>query len=122
VGRSTGRLVQPPALVRPPALVQPPALVRPPALAQPAAFIRSLALAFAGGYGLNAATALAFLPFGRTVALTTGLLSGNRNMSLYLAVLPATTDHGVLLFLALCQFPLLLSPFLLRPLYRRLMR
>jgi len=36
VGRSTGRLVQPPALVRPPALVQPPALVRPPALAQPA--------------------------------------------------------------------------------------
>ncbi len=96
--------------------------VQAAALAQPAAFIRSLALAFAGGYGLNAATALAFLPFGRTVALTTGLLSGNRNMSLYLAVLPATTDHGVLLFLALCQFPLLLSPFLLRPLYRRLMR
>lgn len=96
--------------------------VQAAALAQPAAFVRSLALAFAGGYGLNAATALAFLPFGRTVALTTGLLSGNRNMSLYLAVLPATTDHGVLLFLALCQFPLLLSPFLLRPLYRRLMR
>lgn len=90
------------------------------ALAQPAAFARSLGLAFAGGYGLNLLTTLAFLPFGKTLALTTGLLSGNRNMSLYLAVLPTTTDPGVLLFLALCQFPLLLSPFLLRPAYRRL--
>lgn len=96
--------------------------VQTAALAHPAAFARSLALAFAGGYGLNLATALAFLPFGRTVALTTGLLSGNRNMSLYLAVLPTTTDANILLFLALCQFPLLLSPFLLRPVYRRLMR
>ena len=41
-------------------------------------------------------------------------------MSLYLAVLPDTADPWVLLFLALCQFPLLLSPFLLAPLYRRL--
>jgi BASS family bile acid:Na+ symporter len=96
--------------------------VQAAALARPLQFARSLGLAFAGGYGLNVATALAFLPFGRDIALTTGLLSGNRNMSLYLAVLPATTDPGVLLFLALCQFPLLLSPFLLRPVYRRLMR
>jgi BASS family bile acid:Na+ symporter len=95
--------------------------VQAAALARPAEFARSLALAFAGGYGLNIATALAFWPFGRSVALTTGLLSGNRNMSLYLAVLPTTTDPGILLFLALCQFPLLLSPFLLRPVYRRLM-
>jgi BASS family bile acid:Na+ symporter len=96
--------------------------VQAAALAHPAEFARSLALAFAGGYGLNIVTAAAFRPFGRTVALTTGLLSGNRNMSLYLAVLPAGTDPGILLFLALCQFPLLLSPFLLRPVYRRLLR
>ena len=95
--------------------------VQAAALAQPAEFARSLALAFAGGYGLNVVTALAFLPFGRSTALTTGLLSGNRNMSLYLAVLPGDTDPAILLFLALCQFPLLLSPFLLRPIYRRLM-
>jgi BASS family bile acid:Na+ symporter len=94
--------------------------VQAAAIAEPGGFARSLGLAFAGSYGLNAATALAFAPFGRGVALTTGLLSGNRNMSLYLAVLPAGTDRGILLFLALCQFPLLLSPFLLRPVYRRL--
>lgn len=94
--------------------------VQAAALAQPGAFARSLGLAFAGGYGLNLATTLVFLPFGRQAALTTGLLSGNRNMSLYLAVLPDTTDPGILLFLALCQFPLLLSPFLLRPVYDRL--
>jgi BASS family bile acid:Na+ symporter len=96
--------------------------VQAAAIAQPGAFARSLALAFAGSYGLNAATAAAFLPFGRNAALTTGLLSGNRNMSLYLAVLPAETDPQIVLFLALCQFPLLLSPFLLRPVYRRLTR
>ena len=43
-------------------------------------------------------------------------------MALYLAVLPATTDARVLLFFALCQFPLFLSPFLLRPVYGALER
>ncbi len=80
----------------------------------------ALALAFLGNYGLNAATALAFLPFGRKIALATGLLSGNRNMALYLAVLPPDTGFDILAFFALCQFPLFLSPFLLKPLYRRL--
>jgi BASS family bile acid:Na+ symporter len=41
-------------------------------------------------------------------------------MALYLAVLPAATDERILLFFALCQFPLFLSPFLLRPVYARL--
>jgi BASS family bile acid:Na+ symporter len=94
--------------------------VREAAMATPWPFLRSLGLAFVGGYGLNLATALAFWPAGRGVALASGLLSGNRNMSLYLAVLPNDADPGVLLFLALCQFPLMLSPFLLAPLYRRL--
>jgi BASS family bile acid:Na+ symporter len=57
---------------------------------------------------------------GSRVALSAGLLSGNRNMSLYIAVLPATTHPDILLFFALCQFPLFLSPFLLRPVYDRL--
>lgn len=89
-------------------------------LAEPAWIAGGLALAFLGNVGLNAATALAFLPAGRRVALAAGLLSGNRNMALYLAVLPAATDSRILLFFALCQFPLFLSPFLLRPLYDRL--
>jgi BASS family bile acid:Na+ symporter len=89
-------------------------------LSDPAWVAGGLALAFAGNFGLNLATALAFLPAGGRVALAAGLLSGNRNMALYLAVLPAATDSRILLFFALCQFPLFLSPFLLRPIYDRL--
>jgi BASS family bile acid:Na+ symporter len=37
-----------------------------------------------------------------------------------LAVLPAATDQRILLFFALGQFPLFLTPFLLRPIYNRL--
>lgn len=89
-------------------------------LAEPGWVAGGLALAVAANFGLNAATALAFAPAGGRVALTAGLLSGNRNMALYLAVLPAATDARILLFFALCQFPLFLSPFLLRPVYDRL--
>jgi predicted Na+-dependent transporter len=80
------------------------------------------ALAFLCNYGLNALTTLVFLPFGRPIAYATGLMSGNRNMALYLAVMPRDSDPALLMFFALCQFPLFLSPFLLRPVYRRLVR
>ncbi|MCU0886572.1 MAG: hypothetical protein MUF65_04575 [Rubritepida sp.] len=86
-------------------------------IADPRMVAGGLLLAFGGTLALNAATALAFLPAGRRVALSSGLLSGNRNMSLYLAILPAATEPKILLFLVLCQFPLFLSPFLLRPVY-----
>jgi BASS family bile acid:Na+ symporter len=90
-------------------------------LAEPAWVAGGVALAFAGNFGLNVLTALAFRRLaGAPVALAAGLLSGNRNMALYLAVLPAATDSRILLFFALCQFPLFLSPFLLRPVYDRL--
>ena len=89
-------------------------------LAEPSWVLGGIALAFLGNFGLNALTALAMLPAGRSVALAAGLLSGNRNMALYLAVLPAATEPGILLFFALCQFPLFLSPFLLRPVYDRI--
>jgi BASS family bile acid:Na+ symporter len=88
-------------------------------LAEPWWVAGGVGLAFAGNFGLNLLTALVFLkPAGARVALSAGLLSGNRNMALYLAVLPAATDPTILLFFALCQFPLFLSPFLLRPVYR----
>ena len=89
-------------------------------LAEPSWVLGGLALAFAGNFGMNIVTALVFLPAGRRLALAGGLLAGNRNMALFLAVLPAATDHRILLFFALCQFPLFLSPFLLRGLYARL--
>jgi BASS family bile acid:Na+ symporter len=90
-------------------------------LADPLWVAGGVALAFAGNFGLNILTALAFLRVaGARIALSGGLLSGNRNMALYLAVLPAATDPRILMFFALCQFPLFLSPVLLRPVYDRL--
>ena len=89
-------------------------------LAEPSFVLGGLALAFAGNLGMNLLTAVAFLPAGRRLALAGGLLAGNRNMALYLAVLPAATDDRILLFFALAQFPLFLSPFLLRGAYARL--
>ncbi len=91
-------------------------------LADPAWVLGGIALAFAGCFALNAATAAVFAASGQRLALTAGLLSGNRNMALYLAVMPAATEPRILLFFALCQFPLFLSPFLLGPVYRALRR
>jgi BASS family bile acid:Na+ symporter len=91
-------------------------------LAAPLHVLSGVAMAFTGCLGLNLATALAFSAAGPRLSLAAGLLSGNRNMALYLAVLPQETAPDILLFLTLCQFPLFLSPFLLGPVYRRLRR
>lgn len=87
--------------------------------ADPAWVIQAVLAAFVVDYGLNLVTAGAFLGLGRRAAASAGLMGGNRNMALYLAVLPASADPRIALFFGLCQFPLFLSPFLLRPLYRR---
>ncbi len=78
-----------------------------------------LAAAFAADFGLNALTAAAFAWMGRRAACSAGLMSGNRNMALFLAILPAGADPRLGLFFALCQFPLFMSPFMLRGVYRR---
>ena len=91
------------------------------AAADPGWVMQAIVAAFAADYGLNLVTAAALARWGGRAAATAGLMSGNRNMALYLAVLPATTDPRITLFFGLCQFPLFLSPFLLRPLYQRLL-
>lgn len=68
---------------------------------------------------LSLATSSTFVGLGAQIAASAGLMSGNCNMALYLAALPATVDPRIALFFGLCQFPLFLSPFLLTPLYRR---
>ncbi|WP_431268949.1 hypothetical protein [Dankookia sp. P2] len=88
-------------------------------LADPLWVLGGVALAMAGNLGLNALTAAVLWPLGRNLALSSGMLAGNRNQALFLAVLPAAADPGVLLFFALGQVPMFLSPFLLRPVYAR---
>ncbi|MBC7801599.1 MAG: hypothetical protein H7Z10_13330 [Gemmatimonadaceae bacterium] len=87
--------------------------------ADPGWVLQALLAAFVVDYGLNLVTTGAFAGYGARVAASAGLMSGNRNMALYLAVLPAAADPRIALFFGLCQIPLFLSPFLLRPLYRR---
>jgi len=55
-------------------------------------------------------------------ALTVGLLTGNCNMGLLLAVLPEGGSPGILLFFAVAQIPMYTLPALLRPCYAWLVR
>jgi BASS family bile acid:Na+ symporter len=89
--------------------------------ADPGWVAQAAIVAFATDFGLNAITTLALWPLGGRVAAAAGMLSGNRNMALYLAVLPAAADPRIGLFFSICQFPLFLSPFILRGFYRRLL-
>jgi predicted permease len=89
-------------------------------LADPVRMMALAMLAFAVFFGLLGVTALIFRKAGRERALALGLMASQRNMGLMLAatdgVLPGTTW----LYFALCQFPIYLSPQLLKPLVRRL--
>lgn len=70
----------------------------------------------------NAATTLLAWPFAdRRTALTAGYCSGGRHNALLMAVLPATADPDIFLFIAAVQVPLYFTPTLLQPLYRRLL-
>jgi predicted Na+-dependent transporter len=89
-------------------------------LADPKRMIGLAALAFAIFFLLAGVTALIFRGFGRERALALGLMVSQRNMGLMVAatdgVLPGTTW----LYFALSQFPIYLSPQLLKPIVERL--
>jgi hypothetical protein len=89
-------------------------------LADPARTIGLAMLAFAVFFALLGVTTLMFRKAGRERALALGLMVSQRNMGLMLAatdgVLPGTTW----LYFALCQFPIYLSPQLLKPVVRKL--
>ena len=80
-----------------------------------------LAAAFAANIGLQAVAAVVFAWLDRRTALTAAFASGNRNMGLLLAVMPADVDSDILLYFALGQIPIYVMPALLTPLYRRLL-
>lgn len=86
-------------------------------LARPGYFAATLAAAFAANIGLQLAGFFAFAWLGRRAALAAALVSGNRNMGLLLAALGAAADFDVVLYLALGQIPVFLTP-LCGPIYR----
>jgi BASS family bile acid:Na+ symporter len=88
--------------------------------AEPAKTIELTALAFAVFFALLGITMLIFRGLGRERALALGLMVCQRNMGLMVAatdgVLPGTTW----LYFALSQFPIYLSPQLLKPIVQKL--
>lgn len=90
-------------------------------LADPEAILILAAVAFVANLGLQGLGAGIFGGLGMRAALTTGFMSGNRNMGLLLAVLPAATDPDILLYFAIGQLPMYCLPALLTPFYRRLL-
>ncbi len=92
------------------------------ALSGPGHVLRYVAAAFAANLALQAGGAAACAGLGSRRALTVGFSAGNRNMALLLAVLPATTEPGVLLYFALAQLPIYILPAGLSPLYRRVLK
>jgi hypothetical protein len=89
-------------------------------LADPLRMLELTVLAFAVFFALLGVTVLIFRNAGHERALALGLMVSQRNMGLMLAatdgVLPGTTW----LFFALSQFPIYLSPQLLKPIAGRL--
>jgi hypothetical protein len=88
--------------------------------ADPVKTLELTALAFAVFFALVGVTTLIFRKLGRERALALGLMVSQRNMGLMVAatdgILPGTTW----LYFALSQFPIYLSPQLLKPVVRRL--
>lgn len=80
-----------------------------------------LAVTFVAHIGFQGVGAAAFAVLGRRAALTVGFSSGNRNMALLLAVMPAGVDPDIPLYFALGQLPIYIMPAVLAPLYRRLL-
>jgi len=89
-------------------------------LADPVSMIELTVLAFAVFFALLGITTLIFRTIGQERAFALGLMVSQRNMGLMLAatdgVLPGTTW----LYFALSQFPIYLSPQLLKPIVRRM--
>jgi len=93
------------------------------AIAEPGKLAGFIAGAFAGMVLCNLIVTTGCLPFlPRREALTAGYCSGGRHNALLMAVLPASADPDIFLFIAAVQFPLYLMPTLLEPVYRRLSR
>ncbi len=91
-------------------------------MARPGFVMLCLAVAFAANLVLQALGAAMFLKAGKLEALSVGLMSGNRNMGMVLAVLADRADFDVVVFFAMGQIPMYTLPALLLPLYRRLLK
>jgi BASS family bile acid:Na+ symporter len=90
-------------------------------LREPATVLLWLVAAFVANPALQILGAALAWKIGRRQSLTVGLVSGNCNMGLLLAALPAGSDPGVALYFAIAQMPMYMLPAVLLPIYRRML-
>lgn len=90
-------------------------------LAAPLTTLGLAGLAFAVFFALLGSTVLLFLRAGQEPALALGFMASQRNLGLMLAATGGALPDLAWLYFALSQFPIYLSPHLLRPLARRLL-
>lgn len=83
----------------------------------PGRVIAIAGLAFFTNLALQAVAAVLFRGWGGPTAATLALVSGNRNIGVLLAAMPAAPPDFAL-FVALVQFPIYVLPALLAPVYR----
>ncbi len=87
-------------------------------IADPLTVTAILLFAFAMFFALLGLTVLIFRKLGRQKALALGLMVSQRNMGLMLAATQGVLPGGTWLYFALCQFPIYVTPQLLRPMAR----
>jgi hypothetical protein len=89
-------------------------------LSDPVQLIKLALLAFTVFFALLGVTTLIFRRIGGERALALGLMVSQRNMGLMLAATDGALPGLTWLYFALCQFPIYLSPQLLKPIARKL--
>jgi hypothetical protein len=95
------------------------AAVGPALKADHSLFFTTLAAAFAVNFGLQ--LIFYFMFGGRRFSkerVSLAIVSGNRNMALFLTAFPVSVSEPMLLFIGCYQIPMYLTPILLRRLYR----
>ena len=89
-----------------------------PAMRQsPLAFTGVLALVCAANFAIQIAAALCERLSGGPNPIATGIVAGNRNIALFLSVLPQTTVDPLLLLIGCYQIPMYLTPAVLGRFY-----
>ena len=86
--------------------------------ADPFALAGWLAAALVINFGLVIATLWLCRRFVWRMALATGIYAGNRNIALFLIVLPPDVAAPLMIFVGCYQIPMYLTPFLLRRWHR----
>jgi BASS family bile acid:Na+ symporter len=88
-------------------------------LEEPARVATLLAAACVAGLLLHLSAYLLFRRSGSTVAYTSAILSGNRNVGLMLVITAGTAGEVFSLYVGVAQIPMYFAPLLLTPLIRR---